>query len=145
MTTSAKDTFGAQFKMADSGSTPAVVAELTGIGIPGRTRGVIDVTTHDGASEAMEYIAEGVYDLTEFTVQGHYIAGSTEDDLFAAAIEGGVKQDCVIVVKAASGTEDLDFAGFVTAYSPDELSVNGKQTFSATIKPTGPATQAATV
>lgn len=144
MTGTAKSTFGAQFKMDDAGGTPAVVAELTGIGVPGKTRGVIDVTTHDGASQAMEYIAEGVYDVTEITLQGHYIGGSAGDDLFDGALTTGTKQDCVVVVKAATGTEDLDFAGFVTAYTPDALEVQGKQTFQATIKPTGPVTQGPT-
>lgn len=143
MTTAAKATFGAQFKMADSGSTPVAIGELTSIGLPGRSRGTIDVTTHDGADQAMEYIAEGVYDVGEFTVQGHYVAGSTDDDAFAAAIEAGTEQDIEIVVKAGTGTEDLAFAGLITNYEPDALEVQGKQTFSATIKPTGAITQAA--
>lgn len=143
MTALAKSTFGAKFKMDDSGGTPVVIAELTGIGVPGRTRGVIDVTTHDGASQAMEYIAEGVYDVTEFSIEGNLIAGSTEDDAFAAALQTGTKQDCVVVVKASSGTEDMAFAGFVTAYNPADLPIQGKQSFTATIKPTGPITQAA--
>lgn len=144
MTTAAKTSFGAVLKLADTGGTPAEVAELFSISLPGIDRGTVDVTTHDGASAAREYISDGVYDAGEIQCQGHYIAGSTEDDLFIAALTGGVVQDFEILVKAATGTETISGSAIVTAYAPDNEEIEGKQTFSATLKVTGALTQAAT-
>lgn len=145
MTTAARPSFGAVVKMANSGITPLVtIGELTSVGLPGRARAVIDATTHDSADAAMEYIYEGVKSLTSFTLQGHYVAGSTRDDAFADAIDDGEPQDMEITVTAATGSEDLAFSCLITEYTPDALEVNGKMTFSATIQPTGWLTQGPT-
>lgn len=146
MTASARATFGAVLKLADTGGTVATVAELTSITAPSRSRDTLDATTHDGASQAMEFIADGVYDAGEIQCSGHLIAGSTEDDLFIAALEAGTLQDFEILVKAASGTETVSGSAYITSYTPDEMPVAGaKQTFSATLKVTGALTQATTV
>ena len=145
MTASAKTSKGAILKLDDTGGTPATVAELTSISIPGLERSTIDVTTHDSAGQAMEFIAEGVYDAGEIQCQGNYIAGSAGDDLFIAALTSGTVQDFEIVVKAATGTETISGSAIVTAYQPEALEVQGKQQFSATLKVTGPLTQAAPV
>ena len=145
MTTAGKDTFGTVLKLADSGGTPAAIAELTSITPPAITRGTIDVTTHDGSSDAMEYIADGVYDEGEISIEGLLIGGSTADDLFIAAIAGGVLQDFELVFKAASGTETKAGSCLVTNYAPGDMPVaGGKQTFTATLKLTGATTQGPT-
>lgn len=146
MTTAAKHTFGAVLRLDDTGGTPAAVAELTSITPPALSRSTIDVTTHDGSSAAMEYIADGVYDAGEISCEGHLIAGSTADDLFIAALTTGTVQDFEIDIKAASGLERISGKAIVTAYTPGDLPVaGGKQTFSATLKVTGALTQAAVV
>lgn len=146
MTAIAKDTFGAVLKLAATGGSPAVVAELTNIQAPALTRATIDATTHDGATEAKEFIPDGVYDAGEINVSGHLIAGSTADDLFISALTAGTVQDFEILVKASTGTETISGSAIVTAYTPDDMPVEGgKQNFSATLKVTGALTQAATV
>lgn len=140
----AKKTFGTVLKLADSGSAVAAVAELFSIKMPGLTRGTVDATTHDSPGGAMEYIPEGVYDAGEIQCQGHYVAGSTADDLLIAALVSGTVQDFEIVAKSAAGTETISGSAIVTAYEPDGMEVQGKQTFSATLKVTGALTQAPT-
>jgi predicted secreted protein len=137
MTTNARASFGATVKMADTGSPTVAIAELTSVGLPGRSRAAVDVTSHDSAEAAMEYIYDGVKSLTSFTLQGHYIAGSTGDDAFANALDDGEIQDMEILVKAATGAEELAFKCLITEYTPDALEVAGKQTFSVTVQPTG--------
>ena len=145
MTTAAKTNFGAVLKLADSGGTPAAIAELTSVGVPGISVNLLDATSHDSTGGAREFIAEDVYDTGEIAIEGHYIAGSTEDDLFIAAATGAVKQDFELLVKASSGTETISGSCFVQNYEPGELTIEGKQMFSATLKVTGQLTQAATV
>jgi hypothetical protein len=145
MTAAAKNTYGTVLKLAAAGGSPAAVAELTSITPPAISRATIDATTHDGATQAMEYIADGVFDVGEIAVEGHLIAGSTADDLFLTAVTTGAKQDYEIIVKAASGTETQEGSAFVTDYTIGPMPVaGGKQTFSATLKVTGAITQAPT-
>lgn len=146
MTASAKNTYGAVLKLDDTGGTPATVAELDSITPPSLTRDTIDVTTHDGASQAAEYIPDGVYDAGEISVEGNLIAGSGADDLFIAAVATGTVQDFEILIKASSGTETISGSAIVTAYERGDLPVRGgKQRFSARLKVTGALTQAPTV
>lgn len=145
MTAAAKDTRGTILKLVATGGSLAPIAELTSITPPALTRGTIDVTTHDGATEAMEFIADGVYDPGEISCEGHLIAGTAADDLFIAAVTGGGVYDFEIVIKAATGTESLEGKCIVTSYAPGDMPVaGGKQTFSATMKVTGAIAQAAT-
>lgn len=145
MTAAAKDTRGTVLKLVATGGSLATIAELTSITPPTLSRGTIDVTTHDGATEAMEFIADGVYDPGEISCEGNLIAGTAADDLFVAAATGGGIYDFEIVIKAASGTESLEGKCIVTSYGPGDMPVaGGKQTFSATMKVTGAITQGAT-
>lgn len=143
MTTAAKTNFGAELWMGASGGSLTKVAELVTLNPPKQTRGTIDATSHDSPAGAMEFLTEGVYDPGEVTGQVNYIAGSTGDDAFIAAVTDGVIRDFKIVVKSASDTEDMEFSGFLTSYGPDEMPVNGKQVASFAVKVSGPITQAA--
>lgn len=142
MTTLAKISKGAILRMGPAGGSLVAIAELLSVTPPNLSRGTLDVTTHD-SSQAMEFIGEGVYDPGEISGQIHYIAGSTGDDAMIAAITDGVVRDFEVVLKATSGNEELAFAGIVTAYGPDQMEVNGKQTASFTAKVTGAITQGA--
>ncbi|MAY20314.1 MAG: hypothetical protein CL955_06820 [Erythrobacteraceae bacterium] len=145
MTASAKNTFGAVLKIDDTGGTPAEVAELTNITPPAMSRSTIDVTTHDGASQAMEFIPDGVYDPGEISLEGNLIASSTEDDQLISALTTGTVQDFEILIKAASGTDTWSGSAILTDYTPGPMPVSGgKQTFTATLKVTGPITVATT-
>ena len=144
MTAAAKDTRGTILKLVATGGSLATIAELTSITPPTLSRGTIDVTSHDGATEAMEFIADGVYDPGEISCEGHLVAGTAADDLFIAALTTGAVDDFEIVVKAASGTESLEGKCLITSYAPGDMPVaGGKQTFTATIKITGALVQAA--
>lgn len=141
MTAAAKNSFGAKFYMAADGITPLVlVAELLTIAPPQLERGMQDATTHDGG-QAEEFIPEGVYNAGEVSGSMHYIAGSAGDDAMLAALTGGGLMDCKVVLKAATGTEDLTFSGYVSSYGPDEMEIKGKQVASFTVKLTGAITQ----
>lgn len=145
MTAAAKDTRGTVLKLVATGGTLAAIAELTSITPPALTRGVLDATTHDGATEAMESIADGVYDPGEISCQGHLIAGTAADDLFITALTTGGVYDFEVVIKAATGTESMTGKCIITAYTPGDMPVQGgKQTFTATLKVTGAITQAPT-
>lgn len=139
----AKTAFGAQLWAVADGGALAMIAKLVSVKPPTASRGVIDTTAHDSTAGAMEFITEGVYDPGEVSGQINYIAGSTGDDLFLAALASGGLYDFKIVVKAATGTEDMTFSGYVTSYGVDDLPTNGKQTASFAIKVSGPVTQAA--
>jgi predicted secreted protein len=143
MTTAAKISFGSELWMGPSGGTLVKIAELLSVTPPRISRDTIDATTHDSAGGAMEVIAAGVYDPGDISGSVNYIAGSAGDDAMIAAVTDGVLRDFKIVAKAASGTEDLMFSGFVTEYGVDDLPVDGKQTASFTAKVSGEITQGA--
>lgn len=141
--TTAKNTFGAQLWMGPAGGSIVKLAELLTFTAPRITRDVEDATNHDSPGGAEEFISNGVYNSGEIPFQGHYVAGSTLDDALRTASTTGALQDIKLVPKAATGTEDLEGSGYIIDYGPDEFPVKGKQTFSGTLKLTGPTTQAA--
>lgn len=145
MTALAKDTRGTMLRLAAAPGSPVLVAELTSITPPALTRGTIDVTTHDGATEAMEFIADGVYDPGEISCEGNLILGSTADDLFIAALTTGNLYNFEIEAKGTGTTrEEMTGTCIITGYTPGEMPVAGaKQTFTATMKVTGAIAQAA--
>ncbi|BEV02202.1 phage tail tube protein [Novosphingobium olei] len=138
----AKTSLGAELHMGASSGALTEVAELLSLTPPQRSRETIDATTLSSTG-AQEFLAAGIYDPGEVSGQVHYIAGSAGDDAFIMAVTDGVIRHFKIVVKAATGTEDMEFSGFVTAYGVDELTIDGKQTASFTIKVSGAYTQAA--
>lgn len=136
----AKSTFGATLKIGTAGGAVSAVALLTNFTPPEWMRDAVDVTTHDSAGGAMEYMPDGVYDTGEIPMEGLFIAGSTDDDRIQAAMVAGTLIDWEIELYAASGTKTMSGSdGFFTKYAIGELVVKGgKQTFRATLKATGP-------
>ncbi|NIJ37917.1 hypothetical protein FHR22_002620 [Sphingopyxis panaciterrae] len=143
MTASAKKTFGGELWAAEVGDPLVKVAESLSIALPVMTRAATNVTTHDGG-QAQEFSPEGTYDPGELNLTGHYIAGSTDDDLFMLSVTTGALLEFKGVAKAASGTEDLEGVAFVTSYGPNAFEVNGVQMFSVTLKVTGEVDQSPT-
>lgn len=138
----AKTSLGATIGMGTVSGTYTTLTEVLSITPPKIQRGTMDASDL-ATTGGMELLAEGLYSLTPVAVQVHYVAGSTQDDLLvAAATDGGIRY-FEIKAKAASGTEDIEFAGYVTEYGPDELTIGGKQTASITIQPSGDWAQAA--
>ena len=149
MTVAARISLGAIFCMVAAPTAIVTathkIAELLSLQPPQWQRGTIDATTHDSPGQAREFIVEGVYDAGEITGQVNYIVGSAGDTAMLAAMTGGTLMNCKCVLKAATGTYDLTFQGFVTGYQPDNMEIDGKQTATFTVKVTGPVTQGATV
>lgn len=141
MTTAAKTNFGGQVWMGPSGGSLTMIAELKTFDPPVPEREVIEATTHDSAAGAKEFVAEGVFDPGELTFQINYIANSAGDVSLAAAIGDGVKRDFRLVAKAASGSSQKTFSGFVTKYGQDPVPTSGLQTASVTVKVTGAIAQ----
>jgi len=144
MTTAAKITFGNKIFIAAAPTAPTtIVAEVLSITPPKQTREMQDATTHDSVAGAEEVIPEGTYNPGEIEVQMHYIAGSTADTAFIAALTSGALQNLKIHAKSAAGFEAMTCSGYVTSYGPDEFPVKGKQAATAMIKISGAQTRAA--
>jgi len=144
MSASAKTSLGTSIGMGASAGTYTTLGEVVSFSPPKIQRETMDASdlATTGGKDA---IAAGLYTLSPVTVQFNYIAGSANpDDLCFAAATDGVIRYFEVVVKAASSTEDITFAGFVTEYGPDEMTVDGKQTATLVIQPTGDIAQAAT-
>lgn len=141
MTAAAKSTFGAVLRMAVTGQSLVTVAELTSITPPSLTRAAVDVTSHDSPSGAMEYIGDGVHDVGEISIEGNLILNAAGDTLFTTAIVTAGVYDFEISGKAASGTGRYSGKVIVTAYEPGAFGITGKQSFTATLKATGPLTK----
>ena len=140
----ARESFGCVFKMGPAGGS-LTAYDVTSVSPPAMTREAVDVTSHGSANGAMEFIGDGVFDPGEMTVTTNYVGGNATDDAFIAALTGGDVMDFSYTVNAATGTETVEFSGIVTSYGPSELGVKGKQSASASIKITGPLSQAVTV
>lgn len=138
----AKTALGATFKAVATGGSVAAIAEMLRIDPPRLTHGVIEASDL-AATGGKEYIHEGLYDIGEFGGMAHWVAGSTADDLLISGITTGGLYDFEIVIKAASGTEDMNFSGLFTEFGGDTLEIDGKQTCSFTAKGSGDYTQAA--
>lgn len=140
----AKNTFGSVVKLGPAGGSLTAVAKLTNIEPGGRTREMQDVTTHDSEDGAQEVIPQGTYKNEPFSIEGLWILGSADDDRLIAAIENGELLDYEIIAKASTGTETEAGSCYAGEYKPGALGTDGKQTYSATLHPTGVKTQAAT-
>lgn len=139
----AKTSLGAIIKTVATGGSIAAMSEVISINPPKLTRGVIDANDL-AVTGGNEFIHDGLYDIGEFSWQSHWIAASTADDLYIAAIVSGGRYDFKITIKSASGTEDMAFSGYFTEVGGDPLEISGKQTFTCTAKGTGDYAQAVT-
>lgn len=118
----------------------APLAEVTSIGVPTLTGGVIDVTTHSSPDRWREFIRE-LRDASEFSVTMMYVAGSASDDACAASINSDTATAVTLTAKAASGEEQFTISAFGTSYEVADLEIDVAQTATLTLKPTGKPTQ----
>ncbi|RRH69967.1 phage tail tube protein [Falsigemmobacter faecalis] len=124
--------FNSQFGIKGSGSTYAMVAEVTAITAPGFSRDAIDATHLKSPDKYKEYIA-GLMDLGDASITINFVP-SASDTLMAAFVAG--KGEFRILFP--SGTVALDFKGIVTGYEIGELTTD-KMSATLTIKGTGKA------
>lgn len=137
MTTAAKRSFGIELWFAPEGETVVKIAELKTLNPPKRSRGTIDVTTHDSPEGAMEFITEGLYNTGEVSGTVHYGVDADQDEAFIDAVESGDLLDIKIVMKSETGTEDQEFQGFMTEFGPNGQEVEGVQMADFGIKVSG--------
>lgn len=140
----AKPTFGVTFKMGASSPPSTTISSVIAVSPPKMAQAAIDVTEHDSAGGAQQYMPDGVYDPGQIEVTMHYVAGSADDDACIAAFASTDPYYFSWTANAASGTETFTAQGVVTSYGPDALPVSGKQTATLAIQLSGAVTQAAT-
>lgn len=120
----------------------AALAEVTSIGVPSLTAGVIDVTTHSSPDRWRQFIRE-LRDAAEFSVTMMYTAGSATDDACIASITSDTAVAVELTARAASGSEEFTISAFGTSYEVADLEIDSPQTATLTLKPTGSVAQAA--
>jgi len=131
--------FGASVSLAGSALTL-----VQSIGVPSLSGEVIDVTTHSSTGRWREFV-RGVREAGEFSVTFMYVAGNPTDVAARASITADVPTAVTMTAKAATGTHTFTISAFGTEYTVNELEIDGTQTATLTLKPTGAITQAATV
>lgn len=142
MTAAAKRNFANEFLFGPEAGPVVKIAELDMIEPPAQERGVVDVTTHDSALGAREFISEGVYDAGEVTIGGIFIANAAGDVAFDAAFASGSPMSFSIVEKGVAGNRVRAGTCIVTApYNPEGYDLEGAQRFTATLKVTGQITK----
>jgi hypothetical protein len=134
MTTTAADIgYNASFAIGDDEDPIqyTLVAEVTNISPPGRTRGTIDATHLKSPDEYMEFIA-GMAESGEASITLNFVPNAT--DVLVTAFEAKTGNFQILF---PSGVK-LNFAGIVTGYEFGELSTD-KMTATFTVKATGKA------
>jgi hypothetical protein len=127
---------GFKSKFAIEGGTPAAyanVAEVVRITPPGASRSAIKATHLDSPGDTHEYIA-GIIDGGEASITVNFVPSAT-DTLRAAFTAGKGKYQ----ITFPNGVR-LQFGGIVTAWTPPELTDEGKMELTMTIKQSGAAT-----
>lgn len=138
--TNAKNTFGNTLWLAAAGGTLVKVAGSVTIEPPILSREMQDATTHDSVEGFQEVIPDGTIDPGNIKGEMDYVAGSPGDVSMLAALVGGL-QVFKIVLKSATGTEDLEGSCYLMSYGPLAQPVKGIQRASFELKVTGKSTQ----
>lgn len=121
------------------------LAAVTNVKLPPMLRGMIPAS-HHGTTTAKAFIPEDLYEMGDVVITMEYTAGSTTDDACISAMTAAAASPITveIVVKAASGTEDVTFNAYGINYEIQDLPAasTDKQMAVLTLKPTGARTQA---
>jgi len=112
----------------------AVVAELTSISGPSISMDTIDVSNHDSADRAREFVA-GMIDGGEVSIEGN-LTNANASALLALMAAGTITEDATIVFPGTPALATVTFDCLVTAVSTD-APYDDKASFSATLKVTG--------
>ena len=110
------------------------VAELTSISGPSISMDTIDVSSHDSADRAREFVA-GMIDGGEVTVEGNLTGANSAAALLALMAAGTVTSGATVVFPAPTSLT-WGFDCLVTSVSTDSP-YEDKVSFSATLKITG--------
>jgi predicted secreted protein len=126
-------TFGVE---GNTAGTYVPIAEVTAITPPGFTREAIDVTHLKSPDGWAEHIA-GIKRGGEATLTINYIPAASDAVLTAFEADSGKYE-----ITFPNGIR-LQFAGFFTGYSINELTVDGKMEATGTVQMSGKPTLAA--
>ncbi len=130
MTTSAEKAFGTQITRNGT-----VIAELASIGPAGKTLETQDVTTHQSANGYREFIGT-LKDGGEIALAGNFIKGDTNGQVgLETDLENRTVQSFVITFAGTAAT--WTFSALVTKFQIEDMTPDGKQGFTATLRVTG--------
>jgi len=135
MTATAAD-IGYNSAFGIEGSTPGTyvaIAEVVSITPPGVTREAIEAT-HLKSPEAFKEFIAGLKEAGEASITLNFVPSATDVVYTAFDAESGKYQ-----ITFPNGVM-MRFGGFFTAYSPPQLTPDGKMEASATIKASGKPT-----
>jgi hypothetical protein len=130
MTTAAQIAFGTT--IARAGNT---IAELKSIGLPELTLETVDVTNHQSASGAREFVGT-LINGGDVAISGNFIKGDSNGQI-------GLKADLLaktvqaFVITFPDATTTWTFSALVTKFKVDDATIEGEIPFSATFKVTG--------
>lgn len=139
------DAFGTQF-LRGNGATPTevftVIANVTNIGGPDRSRETIDVTAHDSPDGWMEFIG-GLKDGGEISVDLNYDPRETTHELDDDFDDSEPRNYQIILLPGSADEFTWSIAGVMTGLG-DEFPYDDKMARTVTIKVSGKPTLAAT-
>lgn len=135
---SGRDGFGTLFKRATNlspGTTFEVIANVTNIGGPARTRETIDVTAHDSPGQWMEFIG-GLKDGGEISLDINYDPAELTHDLDDDFDDDVARNYQVVILPGTEDEHTWALKGVMTELS-DEFPYDDKMSRTMTIKVTG--------
>lgn len=141
---SGRDAFGTQFKRGDGAATETftMIANVTTISGPSRSRETINVTTHGSPGGWMEFIG-GLKDGGEISLELNYDPTESTHDLDDDFDDPAPRNYQIVILPDTADEHTWTFAGILTEVS-DEFPYDDKMARSITIKVSGKPTLAAT-
>jgi predicted secreted protein len=138
------DAFGTQFLRDTTGAgTFAVIANVSDISGPSRSREAIEVTAHDSPDQYREFV-KGLKDGGEVTLTLNYNpAHNTHSALDADFEEDELRDYQVILLPGEADEHTWDFSGLITALG-DEFPIDNRMEREVTFKISGKPTLTAT-
>lgn len=135
----AEESFGIQMFIGPIGSEATTkIGSLITINLPELMREAVDVTSHDSANGASEFIPDGVFSTGAITGSVNYTATDAGIAAIIAAVRDGVKRTFKIVDGAVVTTG----TAVVTKFKQDDRPLKGKKTASFEMQPDADWTQA---
>jgi len=138
MSTSAIASFGVTL---ERDSKP--IAEITNLSTPELSLETVDVTSHDSQDESgisfREFVGT-VHDGGEVSMEGNFKAGDTNGQVALLGDMLAKTKQAFVITFPTEITATWSFNGFVTKFKAGDYPVDGKATFTATIKITGKPT-----
>jgi predicted secreted protein len=139
-----EDAFGTQFlRDTTGGGAFAVVANVSDLSGPDRSREAIEVTAHDSPNQYREFV-KGLKDGGEVGVTINYDPGDTTHSALDADFEEkGLRDYQVVILPGDANEHTWEFTALITGIS-DAFPVDDKMEREVTVKISGMPTLTAT-